>query len=149
MLPCLVSVLLTFYVQGVLKFGKKKSVAKRLILSHVLAPSKYVLYCRSLTTCFFMHIKLISWFNLYILVLLFLYFCSAHYYFYFNVYLFWVFIYCGFWMGRGNNVPFIGGFNVPGFSVLETHIKCCLVAVTIYTGSLQTLNFWNLKLKNI
>ena len=31
MLPCLVSVLLTFYIQGVLKF-EKKSVAKRLML---------------------------------------------------------------------------------------------------------------------
>ena len=31
MLPCLVSVLLTFEIQGVLKF-KKKSVAKRLML---------------------------------------------------------------------------------------------------------------------
>ena len=31
MLPCLVSVLLTFEVQGVLKLKKKKSVAKRLI----------------------------------------------------------------------------------------------------------------------
>ena len=32
MLPCLVSVLLTFKIQGVLKFEKKKSVAKRLII---------------------------------------------------------------------------------------------------------------------
>ena len=31
MLPCLVSVLLTFKIQGVLKFEKKKSVAKRLM----------------------------------------------------------------------------------------------------------------------
>ena len=47
MLPCLVSVLLTFEIQGVLKF-EKKSVAKRLSSTTYVAPapkaSKYVLY---------------------------------------------------------------------------------------------------------
>ena len=43
MVPCLVSVLLTFKIQGVLKFEEKKSVAKRLSAQLNGAISRYIL----------------------------------------------------------------------------------------------------------